>query len=171
MSVRQKQCWECKNPVYTIDGRYAGKNGPTGFVPFTNRDGTPKLQEYNDIAGETAHYMTCPVKQARRAAQQGSIVVGGGGGGAQQQQQPQQQYRETSNAYVPEGYVVQPPQQIPTPPPPAAEPPILSQLQTTVEAIQTALSIIKTDQEKMNEKIDFLYRMEKLREQADENNV
>jgi hypothetical protein len=72
--------------------------------------------------------------------------------------------RETSNTYVPQGgYITedrnkiqQLPAQIPIPQP-APEPAILTQMQTTLEAIQVALKDLKKGQELMSEKIDTLY--------------
>jgi hypothetical protein len=170
MSVKQKQCWECKQPVYTIEGKFAGSAKSGQFIPFTNKDGTPKLQEYNDMDGKEAHFNTCPVKQARRLAQRGENI-------AEKVMQPtraQQLVRESAqlaannlqeraDTYVPAGYVQDgsnkkiSPQttEIVTPMPPA-EPAVLTQIQTTLEAIQTMLSIMKRDQELMNERIDVI---------------
>jgi|SRR5215213_7105591 len=172
MSVRTKQCWECKQTVYTIEGKFAGmlKNGR--FEAFTNKDGTPKMQEYNDMGGEQAHYITCPVKLARKQAQSG----GQQRVQAPPSQQGQQQFqnKETSQTYVPEGYIQQNqnlplgqqgfggfneprPTVIPTPQPPA-EPSVISQIQTTLESIVLTLKDIKEGQEAMWERIDFLYQ-------------
>src|SRR5215212_9467152 len=131
MSVKQKECWKCKERVYTIEGKFAGKMVSGQFQAFTNRDGTPKLQEYNDMSGEIAHYITCSV---RKQAQQ----FGGQGG---QQQQQQFQNKEQSNTYIPPGYI-QTPQQIPIPQS-TPEPAILTQILTTLEAMQTMLGIMK----------------------------
>jgi hypothetical protein len=78
------------------------------------------------------------------------------GGGQQQQQQFGN--RENSGTYVPQGYTqqTQQPQQISIPQP-APEPAILTQIQTTLEAIQVALKDLKKGQELMSEKIDTLY--------------
>jgi hypothetical protein len=69
------------------------------------------------------------------------------------------QGREQSNTYVPQGYV-QAPQQISVPQP-APEPAVLTQIQTTVEALLILIRDIKKTQDEIGERVDYLYKLEK----------
>lgn len=59
--VTMKQCGDCKQPVFEIQGKFA-----------TKKDGTVLawLQKYDDVQGNAEHWRNCPVKKAKYIAQQ-----------------------------------------------------------------------------------------------------